>query len=136
MESLDELTTNLQSINNWNNNEINKESFQFLYITGEGSFCKVWKAQHKKSHLYVAIKEISKLTITSKKYLDSIMTEKNILCELKHNFITNIYSSFQDKKNLYLVLDYHCGGDLRFYTLHHKKITEKQLSKYKYINNI
>ena len=65
------------------------------------------------------------------------MTEKNILCELKHNFITNIYSSFQDKENLYLVLDYHCGGDLRFYTLlHHKKITEKQLSKYKYINNI
>ena len=112
---------------------LTKDSFQFLYIIKEGNLSKIWKVQHKKSHIYLVIKETPKLLITNKEQLDSILSEKNILSSLHNNpFITKMYCSFQDKNKLYLVLDYYNGGDLRYYAQHHKRITESQLSKYCY----
>jgi serine/threonine protein kinase len=37
-----------------------------------------------------------------------------LLAELKHPFIVNMVYAFQDRLNLYLVMDYMPGGDLRF----------------------
>ena len=108
---------------------ISPSSFHFLSLLGEGGFCKVWKARHKQSRKTFAIKETSKLTITDSMIYESIITEKQILSELHHNFITNMYCSFQDKEKLYIVLDYINGGDLRELEMHHRKITEPQLSK-------
>ena len=109
---------------------VTKNCFHFLYIIREGNLSKIWKVQHKKSHLYLAIKETPKLLITSKELLDSVLCEKNILSSLHSNpFITKMYCSFQDKSKLYLVFEYYSGGDLRYYSQHHKKITESQLSK-------
>jgi serine/threonine protein kinase len=108
---------------------ISPSSFHFLSLLGEGGFCKVWKARHKQSRKTFAIKETSKLTITDDMIYESIITEKDILSELHHNFITNMYCSFQDKEKLYIVLDYINGGDLRELEMHHRKITEPQLSK-------
>jgi serine/threonine protein kinase len=32
-----------------------------------------------------------------------------------HSFLVNMYFAFQDKENLYLVMDYMQGGDLRYH---------------------
>ena len=117
------------SIGTANRSCYNKTSFRFLYIIGEGGFCKVYKAKHNYSHRSFAIKETSKLTITSPALYHSIMFEQHILSHLYNPFITNMYCSFQDTSNLYLVLDYCKGGDLRHFTARHTAaLTENQLS--------
>ena len=41
------------------------------------------------------------------------MNERNILYCLKHPFMVNMHYAFYDDINLYLVMDYCEGGDLR-----------------------
>ena len=43
------------------------------------------------------------------------MNERKILAKLNHPFIINMTSAFQDRENLYLVMDYLNGGDLRYH---------------------
>ena len=43
------------------------------------------------------------------------MNERKLLCKLKHPFIVNMPYAFQDKENLYLVMDFLNGGDLRYH---------------------
>lgn len=40
-----------------------------------------------------------------------------------------MHYAFQDRENLYLVLDLLTGGDLRFHISRHRKFTEVQTSK-------
>ena len=47
----------------------------------------------------------------------------------KHPFIVNMHFAFQDKENLYLVMDLLTGGDLRYHISKQKKFTEEQTSK-------
>jgi serine/threonine protein kinase len=45
-----------------------------------------------------------------------------------------MYYSFQDYENLYLVMDYLTGGDLRYHISRHKRFSEIQTSKKNNIN--
>jgi serine/threonine protein kinase len=73
------------------------------------------------------MKEVSKVKAYIKKSLHSIIMERHILKHLHHNFITNLYFSFQDKDYLYLVLDYFSGGDLRFYLNKNVQFNENEI---------
>ena len=73
------------------------------------------------------MKEVSKVKAYIKKSIRSIISERHILKHLHHNFITNLYFSFQDKDNLYLILDYYSGGDLRFYLNKNIQFNEMQI---------
>ena len=63
---------------------------------------------------------MSKAKIISKRSEDNIMSEKNILSKINHPFIVNMHFSFQDYDNLYLIMDYLSGGDLRYHLSHRK----------------
>jgi len=41
-----------------------------------------------------------------------------------------MHYAFQDRENLYLVIDIMPGGDLRYHFAKHRKFTEEQTSKY------
>ena len=56
-----------------------------------------------------------KAKIISKHCEKSIINERKLLSKLNHPFIINLYYAFQDNENLYLVLDYLSGGDMRYY---------------------
>ena len=79
------------------------------------------------------MKEMSKAKIVDKRSERSIKSEKDLLSRMRHPFIVNMNYAFQDIDMLYLVLDYHSGGDLRFHIskMNHKKMkfTEEQSSK-------
>ena len=92
---------------------ININSFEFLKKIGEGGFGKVWKVRYIKENKIVALKELSKKKILEKKMIDYIFKERDILLSLYSNSISNLYYTFQDKNNLYMILDYLPGGDLR-----------------------
>ncbi|CAK92000.1 unnamed protein product (macronuclear) [Paramecium tetraurelia] len=101
-----------------------KNQYQLQCIIGVGGFGRVWKVIHKQQ--VFAMKEINKALVLLKQSVPSIMTELKFLTELKHPFIVNAYSAFQDTQNLYLVLDYLSGGDLRFHLGKQRKFSEEQ----------
>ncbi len=103
------------------------ESFQKLQILGTGGFSIVWKVKSKSFSQLFAMKQISKQKLKSEKYINLIITERNILKELHNPFISNLYCTFQDENNLYFILDYFSGGDLRYYLYKEKKFSENQI---------
>ena len=73
------------------------------------------------------MKVMSKVKIIKKNSVKNIMNEKNVLSKLHNPFIVNMKFSFQDKDNLYLVMDLLLGGDLRYHINSKKKFNEKEL---------
>ena len=69
---------------------------------------------------------MSKVKIIDRRSEVSIMSERNLLSNLHHPFIVNMYFAFQDFCNLYLVMDLLTGGDLRYHIAHQKTFTEIQ----------
>jgi serine/threonine protein kinase len=69
---------------------------------------------------------MSKAKIIDKKSERSIRYEKQLLSQMHHPFIVNMYYSFQDSQNLYLVMDLLTGGDLRYHISRYKKFNEEQ----------
>ena len=109
-----------------NSNTLHKNNFKFLYVIGKGGFGRVWKIQSKKTKIKYALKEMSKLKIIDKKSEKSINSEREFLSKLNHPFIVNMHYAFQDKENLYLVMDLLNGGDLRFHISRYRKFSEEQ----------
>ena len=72
------------------------------------------------------MKEMSKTKIIDKHSEHLILTERKLLSKIKHPFIVNIHYSFQDKDNLYLIIDFLQGGDLRYHLCKEKQFTEEQ----------
>ena len=105
---------------------MNKNYFDFLYIIGRGGFGKVWKVKLKKTSEYFALKEMSKLKIIDRRSELSIMSEKTLLSRLNNPFIVNMYFTFQDFSNLYLVMDLLTGGDLRYHLAKKKRFSERE----------
>ena len=54
------------------------------------------------------------------------MNERNLLSMTKNEFIVNMQCAFSDKYNLYLVMDYLPGGDLRFHIGKMRRFNELQ----------
>ena len=86
-----------------------------LYLIGKGGFGKVWKVKSKRTGQIFAMKQMQKVKIINKKSINSVINERLLLADLHHPFIVNMKSSFQDRQNLYLVMDYLNGGDLRYH---------------------
>ena len=75
------------------------------------------------------MKEISKVKILDCKNIRSVKNERELLSKMNHPFIVNLQFSFQDNHNLYLVIDYLTGGDLRYH-LYHKKYFDEMQAKF------
>ena len=107
---------------------VSRNKFEFKHIIGKGGFGKVWKVIEKKTRLIYALKEMQKVKVIDKRSEKAIKYERELLARMKHPFIVNMYYSFQDDDNLYIVLDYLQGGDLRYHVSRYRKFTEEQTS--------
>ena len=65
-------------------------------------------------------------SILAKKSVQSVLNERQILSSLSYDFLVNMKCAFQDRENLYLVLDLLTGGDLRLHLCYHRKFGEEQ----------
>ncbi|KRX03300.1 Protein kinase-like domain [Pseudocohnilembus persalinus] len=100
------------------------------YVIGRGGFGKVWKVESKKTKQFFALKEMSKAKIIQKRSVNSVMNERQLLSTLRHDFIINMVYAFQDRENLYLVMDLLSGGDLRYHISRNRKFSEAQTKFY------
>ena len=80
---------------------------------GEGSFGRVWLAQHI-VHLesIYAVKVMDKQEIFNRNMHQHVKREKNVLASIHHPFIVNLVAAFQDDTSLYLIQDFLQGGEL------------------------
>lgn len=107
-------------------NEIRRSHFSYQMVIGKGGFGKVWIVEHRQTKKYFALKEMSKAKIIGKRSVNSVLNERTLLAGYQHMFIVNMKFAFQDRENLYLVMDLLTGGDLRFHVCFHRKFTEEQ----------
>ena len=83
-----------------------------LQILGVGTFGKVWLVSHKKSGKSYALKVLSKKEVIGHHQVDGVIREKNIMSSLTHPFVVNLISTFQDERNLYMLIELVQGGEL------------------------
>jgi len=76
---------------------------------GEGSYGSVCKAKHKHTTAVRAIKSISKAQM---KNVDRFKQEIAIMKMMDHPNIVKLYETFEDHRNIYLVLELCNGGEL------------------------
>jgi serine/threonine protein kinase len=113
---------------------MNKNNYSILYPIGKGGFEKVWKVECKKTKTVLAMKEMYKAKIIQKKFIDSVMNERSLLTKVNHPFLINIYSAFQDRENLYLLMDYLDGGDLRYHIGNKRKLIANMIIGLEYLH--
>ena len=107
--------------------KLTRLDFSFHYALGKGGFGKVWLVSFRNDKNLYALKEMQKLRIVSKRSVDLVMNEQRLLSLIRHPFIVNMKFAFQDRCNLYLVMDLLKGGDLRYHMLKNYKFSEEQV---------
>ena len=89
-----------------------KAMFEKIKTLGIGAFGEVALVRkHDKGHLY-AMKTLRKRDVLSKNQVAHVKAERDILAEADNEWVVKLYYSFQDKHNLYFVMDYIPGGDM------------------------
>ncbi len=83
-----------------------------MKIIGKGAFGEVRLVQKKDTgHIY-AMKILRKKDMLLKEQVAHVRAERDILAEADHQWIVKMYYSFQDSRNLYLVMEFLPGGDM------------------------
>ncbi|KAF8822925.1 AGC kinase [Cardiosporidium cionae] len=106
--------------------EYGQDLFKFEKVLGVGTLGCVRLATFMKETLprddvqrnlpqVVAIKVMEKSVILRYKQVDHINNELKILLSISHPFAIQCFGSFQDEKNLYLILEAVQGGEFFFY---------------------
>lgn len=81
-------------------------------LLGNGSYGKVYLATNKANPEFkVAIKVINK-TDMDEEDLESLKAEVEILQKVDHPNIVKYYETYDDRTNIYLVMEYCPGGEL------------------------
>jgi serine/threonine protein kinase len=71
---------------------------------GEGKFGVVYRAVHKPTGWLFAIKKVPKQMITSHLMIDQFILELKLQAYLNHENILTLYTQFDDKSHIYIVL--------------------------------
>ncbi|KAI7890326.1 camp-dependent protein kinase 2 [Mucor mucedo] len=86
--------------------------FNMLRTLGTGSFGRVHLVQSRVNARYYAVKVLKKAEVVRLKQVEHTNNEKHILESVAHPFLVNMWGTFQDNVNLYMVMDYVPGGEL------------------------
>lgn len=79
---------------------------------GTGSFGRVHLVQSKHNQRFYAIKVLKKAQVVKMKQIEHTNDERRMLQRVKHPFLVTLWGTFQDSKNLYMVMDFIEGGEL------------------------
>ncbi|XP_075217640.1 serine/threonine-protein kinase warts isoform X2 [Lycorma delicatula] len=92
--------------------KMDKSMFTKIKPIGVGAFGEVALVRKiDTNHLY-AMKTLRKADVLKRNQVAHVKAERDILAEADNEWVVKLYYSFQDKDNLYFVMDYIPGGDL------------------------
>ncbi|GAA5988702.1 hypothetical protein JCM10908_003682 [Rhodotorula pacifica] len=94
--------------------------FDMLDTLGTGTFGRVIlvrlrmspsRPQQTQPH-YFALKVLEKNTVVRLRQIEHVNSERNTLAHVQHPFVVNLFCTFQDEANLYMLLEFVQGGEL------------------------
>lgn len=92
------------------------DDFEMMRVLGKGCAGKVLLVRHKPTADLFALKAITKRHVLAHQELQHTLTEQAVLkrmaAEGKDPFVVKLWWSFHDREHLFLVMDFHPGGDL------------------------
>ena len=91
--------------------------FEIVRVVGKGYMGKVMIVREIETRLIYALKTIHKRAIVERQEQQHMQSERDILADLHEHpspspFIVRFFGAFQDRANIYYLLEYHGGGDL------------------------
>ncbi|BES88698.1 serine threonine-protein kinase [Nesidiocoris tenuis] len=91
---------------------LTRDDFEVIKVIGRGAFGEVCVVKMKGSNKVFAMKILNKWEMLKRAETACFQEERDVLVFGDRRWITNLHYAFQDDTNLYLVMDYYCGGDL------------------------
>ncbi|KAJ1963984.1 hypothetical protein GGI12_001704, partial [Dipsacomyces acuminosporus] len=100
----------VQDIKNW---RLSKSDFEFIRTLARGQFGIVDIVRSKHNKGVYAMKTLNKHALLTQREQAAFLEERDVLVLGKDSpWIPDLYASFQDKENLYIVMEFVAGGDL------------------------
>ncbi|XP_048187253.1 serine/threonine-protein kinase 32A [Perognathus longimembris pacificus] len=97
------------------NADVNFDHFEILRAIGKGSFGKVCIVQKNDTKKMYAMKYMNKQKCVERNEVRNVFKELQIMQGLEHPFLVNLWYSFQDEEDMFMVVDLLLGGDLRYH---------------------
>ncbi|XP_027453177.1 serine/threonine-protein kinase 32B isoform X2 [Zalophus californianus] len=110
--------------------EVNFDHFQILRAIGKGSFGKVCIVQKRDTKKMYAMKYMNKQKCIERDEVRNVFRELQIMQGLEHPFLVNLWYSFQDEEDMFMVVDLLLGGDLRYHLQQNVHFTEGAVKLY------
>ena len=88
------------------------DDFTLQRTLGTGSFGRVHLVQSKHNHRFYAIKVLKKAQVVKMKQIEHTNDERRMLNRVRHPFLITLWGTWQDSRNLYMVMDFVEGGEL------------------------
>jgi protein kinase A len=88
------------------------QDFQIQRTLGTGSFGRVHLVQSKHNQRFYAVKVLKKAQVVKMKQVEHTNDERRMLQRCRHPFLITLWGTWQDSKNLYMVMDFIEGGEL------------------------
>ncbi|XP_030056159.1 serine/threonine-protein kinase LATS2 [Microcaecilia unicolor] len=92
--------------------KIDKSMFVKIKTLGIGAFGEVCLSCKVDTNALYAMKTLRKKDVLNRNQVAHVKAERDILAEADNEWVVKLYYSFQDKENLYFVMDYIPGGDM------------------------
>ncbi|XP_048409475.1 serine/threonine-protein kinase 38 isoform X1 [Stegostoma tigrinum] len=106
------------------------DDFESLKVIGRGAFGEVRLVQKKDTgHIY-AMKILRKSDMLEKEQVGHIRAERDILVEADSQWVVKMFYSFQDKLNLYLIMEFLPGGDMMTLLMKKDTLSEEETQFY------
>lgn len=91
---------------------LTRDDFEIVKVIGRGAFGEVCVVRMRGTERVFAMKILNKWEMLKRAETACFQEERDVLVYGDRRWITNLHYAFQDESNLYLVMDYYCGGDL------------------------
>ncbi|KAG8867412.1 serine/threonine protein kinase, AGC [Serendipita sp. 405] len=98
--------------------ELRLSDFQVVDTLGTGTFGRVLLVRlrppvHQQGVMqFFAMKVLKKTDVVRLRQVEHVNAERFILARIRHPFIVDLYATFQDNLNIYMLLSYVPGGEL------------------------
>lgn len=86
--------------------------FTLQRTLGTGSFGRVHLVQSTHNHRFYAMKVLKKAQVVKMKQIEHTNDERRMLSRARHPFLITLWGTWQDSRNLYMVMDFVEGGEL------------------------
>ena len=83
-----------------------------LSVVGAGAFARVAVVRHRPSGRLVALKKMTRASISSKQFRRQIMNERFVMGDVAHPLIATLHATFKSAESLFCVIEPLLGGEL------------------------